>query len=161
MKYDDASWHSGGEFPSTSPEEFGGTHIALMLKWCFEKGWAGELHTGDNPEDVERVLHGELTATDFLFTWCDGKFTDEDLNAEGNAFMRHYYERGTYLHDYEARFGDQMYVAGEDGHDFAEFSEMVEARYRTFTSERTASEAAPPEGDNQAVRGKRRWWQFW
>lgn len=39
MKYDDATWHSGGEFPPESPAEFGGTHIALFLRWCFVKGW--------------------------------------------------------------------------------------------------------------------------
>ncbi len=32
MKYDDASWHYGGEFPADSPDEFGGTHIGLSLK---------------------------------------------------------------------------------------------------------------------------------
>jgi hypothetical protein len=161
MKYDDASWHSGGEFPPTSPEEFGGTHIALMLRWCFQKGWAGELHTEDSKEDLESLLRGELSATEYLFTWCDGKFTDEDLTADGNAFMRHYYVRGTYHEDYERRFGDKMYVAGEDQHDFAEFSEMVEARYRAFASSPAASEPAQSEDRGRPAPGKRRWWQFW
>jgi len=44
MKYDDASWHYGGDFPIGSPEEYGGTHIALFMKWCFVKGWAGDIH---------------------------------------------------------------------------------------------------------------------
>jgi hypothetical protein len=39
MKYDDASWHHGGDFPAGQPQEHGGTHIALFLRWCFVKGW--------------------------------------------------------------------------------------------------------------------------
>jgi|GEM_PF-4641510 len=35
MKYDDASWHSGGE---TSPDAYGGVHIALFMKYGFTKG---------------------------------------------------------------------------------------------------------------------------
>jgi hypothetical protein len=148
MKYDNASWHNGDAFPSTSPERFGGTHIALMLRWCFQKGWAGEPHNENSKRDLERLLRGELSGTEYLFTWCDGKFTERNLNAEGNAFMRYYYKSGTYLQDYEERFGDKLYVAGEDQHDFAEFSEMVEARYRAFAS-------------SPAATGKRPWWQFW
>ena len=157
MKYDDASWHSDGEFPATSPVEFGGTHIALMLKWCFLKGWAGELHTEDedSAQDLERLLRGDMSATEYLFAWCDGKFTDEDLSAEGNAFMLHYYERGPYHEDYVQHFGP-MYVRPESEHDFDKFSEMVEARYRAFL----AADAIDGLGPD-APPSRRPWWKFW
>lgn len=130
MKYDDASWHSGGNFPKHQPEENGGTHIALFLKWCFIKGWAGELHLEEVPEAVAAVVSGELPATEFLFKYCDGKFTDEDLNEKGNAFAMQYYgDEGLYLDDYAVAFGDLMYVASEGAHDFAKFSSIVEARF--------------------------------
>jgi len=146
MKYDDASWHSGGDFPKDSPQEFGGTHIALMLKWCFVKGWAGELHLQENRGDVEKLMRGEKSATEFLFQWCDGKFTDEDLTAEGNAFVGVYYgDGGAYLQDYASTFGEQMYVVDEGGHDFDKFSKMVERRYKSFI------------GDPS----NRPWWKFW
>ena len=61
MKYDDASWHYGGNFPAGQPDEHGGTHIALFLKWCFSKGWAAELHRDEAPETVARVISGELS----------------------------------------------------------------------------------------------------
>ena len=62
MKYDDASWHSGGDFPEGSPQEYGATHIALIMKWCFLKGWAGEIHTGDeaSTHDFKKVISGEF-----------------------------------------------------------------------------------------------------
>ncbi|WP_441328174.1 DUF7832 domain-containing protein [Mesorhizobium album] len=33
MKYDDASWHSGGNFPRELPPEAGATHIAMFVAW--------------------------------------------------------------------------------------------------------------------------------
>jgi hypothetical protein len=133
MKYDDASWHFGGDFPEGSPREYGGTHIALLLRWCFLKGWAGPLHLDEEPDEVERVKSGRMSATEFLFKYCDGKFTDEDLNAEGNRFIEQYFgEKGGFLDDYAKNFGAFLYVAPESVHDFATFSSMMESRYRRF-----------------------------
>ncbi len=76
------------------------------------------------------VVRNELPATEFLFKYCDGKFTDEDLNEEGNAFALQYYgDNGLYLDDYAEAFGDLMYVASEGAHDFLKFSSMLEARF--------------------------------
>lgn len=129
MKYDDANWHYGGNFPAGQPHEHSGTHIALYLRWCFAKGWAGELHIKDVPEDVADVISGKLSATEFLFRNCDGKFTDEDLTDEGNLFTQQYYENdGLYLEDYSEHFGDLMYIAPESAHDFEKFASILDAR---------------------------------
>jgi hypothetical protein len=151
MKYDDASWHYGGDgFPGNSPREYGGTHIALLLKWCLLKGWTGELHLEESAGAVEEVIRGEKSGTEFLFEYCDGKFTNEDLNDQGNDFIGKYYgdhgeHLGEYLGDYETHFRQQMYVTPESEHDFALFSQMVNSRYRAFVNA-TAS---------------RPWWMFW
>lgn len=132
MKYDDASWHFGGEFPKDAPIENGGTHIALFLKWCFIKGWAGEMHLEDAPEDTQHVINGSMSATEFFFKHCDGKLTDEDLSDEGNAFAEEYYgEQGLYLEDYVEQFGELMYCAPENAYDFSAFSSMLEARLQS------------------------------
>lgn len=139
MKYDDAGWHFGGDFPADQPVEHGGTHIALFLKWCFIRGWAGELHTEEEPKAVEDVVSGKLSATEFFFTYCDGKFTTEDLNDEGNSFASQYYgDKGLYLEDYGTTFGELMYVAPESAHDFGKFSSMLEARYKSGVLTRTS-----------------------
>jgi hypothetical protein len=131
VKYDDASWHYGGSFPSGQPDENGGTHIALFLRWCFVKGWAGSLHTEEDPEAVAAVVSGNLPSTEFLFKYCDGKFTSEDLNEDGNSFAEKYYgDDGLYLDDYAERFGELMYVASEQAHDFSKLSLMLEERLR-------------------------------
>jgi hypothetical protein len=35
MKYDDASWHFGGEFPKDLPEEAAATHTGMFVAWAF------------------------------------------------------------------------------------------------------------------------------
>ena len=132
MKYDDASWHYGGDFPEGQPEEHGGTHIALFLKWCFARGWVGSLHMEEEPDAIGAVVSGKMSATDFLFKYCDGKFIDEDLNEVGNCFTARYYgDDGLYLDDYAEVFGDLMYVAPEAAHDYQKFSTMLDDRYAT------------------------------
>jgi len=130
MKYDDASWHYGGEFPKDSPEEYGATHIALFMKWCFIKGWAGELHIEEEPEELGKVIDGSMSAVEFFLNFCDGKLTGENFNDEGQRFAQKYYgDSGLYLSDYTESFGSLMYVAPENGHDFEKFSSMLELRY--------------------------------
>ena len=133
MKYDDASWHNGGEgFPDDSPEEFGGTHIALFLKWCFTKGWAGALHKEETPEELQNVIDGNMLATEYFFKNCDGKLTDEDFDDAGNAFAIKYYgDRGLYLNDYAQHFDHLMYCAPESAHDFEKFSSILEERFKS------------------------------
>jgi len=145
VKYDDAAWHFGGNFPKASPQAYGGTHIALFLRWCFLKGWAGDLHIAENANDVERMKRGDKPATEFLFQWCDGKFTNEDLNSEGNEFAAVYYGKdGAFLGDYANTFAHLLYVADEKQHDFEAFSNMVNRRYDAYVNQR-----------------KRPWWKPW
>ena len=104
MKYDDATWHSGGDFPADLPPEAGGTHTGMFLAWALLAGLGGELHTEDEPDTVPRLATRRTTPGQFFLEWCDGKFTDEDVNDEGNAFVRDYFdfEKGQYLGDYES-----------------------------------------------------------
>jgi hypothetical protein len=93
------------------------------------KGWAGELHTEEEPEAVAALIQGTMSGTDFLFKYCDGKLTNEDLNDDGNAIAEQYYgDKGHYLNDYAANFADLMYTAPESAHDFKKYSQMFEKR---------------------------------
>jgi hypothetical protein len=148
MKYDDASWHYGADnFPKDQPEEHGATHIGLFLRWCFLKGWAGELHMSEEPEEVRRVVDGQITGTEFLMQYCDGKLTNETFSAEGNQFAERYYaDDGLYLSDYSAHFKGHEYVVPESAHDFATFSAVLEGRLRSGVL--TTKRAKP-------------WWKLW
>ncbi|QSX28710.1 DUF7832 domain-containing protein [Shewanella cyperi] len=149
MKFDDASWHYGGDYPEGQPEEHGGTHIALFLKWCFIKGWAGELHMQNEPEAVQAVIDGTMSATDFLFQYCDGKLIDEMLSETGNAFAKLYYgDDGLYLADYANNFDELMYVKPEATHDFVKFSAILDARLKSGVLTKEQLKSKP-------------WWKVW
>ena len=107
MKYDDASWHSGGDFPEDLPPEAGATHTGMFIAWAFLSGLAGDLHKIDFPESLQRLKDRSITPGAFFLAMCDGKFTDEDLSVEGNAFAGDYFdfEKGGYLKDYESTLG--------------------------------------------------------
>ena len=94
-KYDDASWHYGGDYPSELPPENGATHIGMFLTWCIDTNLISEFQLEDFEEDIEKVRNREMTGTEFLFQNCDEKFTDEDLNDLGNNFTSDYYEDGS------------------------------------------------------------------
>jgi len=102
MKYDDASWHYGGDFPIDLPDEAGATHTGMFVAWALLTGLAGEIHTKEFPESLEKLRSRAVTPGQFFLEACDGKFTDEDLNEEGNAFAQAYFDldRGAYLNDY-------------------------------------------------------------
>jgi len=92
MKYDDASWHFGGDYPSDLPQENAYTHIGIFLAWAIENDLVGELHRKEWPEEIEAVINRSITGAKFLAENCDGKFSDEDLNELGNGFASHFYE---------------------------------------------------------------------
>jgi hypothetical protein len=104
MKYDDATWHYGGNFPADLPREAGATHSGMFLAWALLSGLAGTLHLRDLPESIPALQRREITPGAFLISVCDGKFVDEDLNEEGNLFAAAYFDlkKGKYISDYEA-----------------------------------------------------------
>ncbi|MFZ5726787.1 MAG: hypothetical protein ACOY4C_10255 [Pseudomonadota bacterium] len=114
MKYDDASWHYGGDFPAHLPPEAGSTHIAIFVAWCVLNGMASDLHTDDGVELLDELRARNITPARWFIAACGEKFTDEDLTQEGNAFAAVYYgaggnlklDPGSYLADYEGEFSE-------------------------------------------------------
>ena len=93
------------------------------------------------------VVNGELTGTEFLLKYCDGKFTSEDLTEEANAFAEKYYgDNGLYLEDYQNHFGEHEYRASESAHDFLRFASILDGRLRTNVL--TTDQVKP-------------WWKLW
>ncbi len=52
MKYDDASWHYGGDFPSELPEICGAIHSGIFLAWAINSDLAGDVLVEEYPEDL-------------------------------------------------------------------------------------------------------------
>ena len=106
-KYDDASWHYGGDFPDDLPEENGATHIGMFLTWCIDNDLLSEEQIEDSEYEIESVKNRKMTGAEFLIDICDEKFTDYDLNDIGNEFATDYYEDGTkFSKKHKNYFGD-------------------------------------------------------
>jgi len=142
-KYDDASWHYDGDFPEDSPIEYGGVHIALFLKWCLQQGWASDDLTELASGKIQNVIDGTMSATEFLFEFCDGKLIDSDLTDDGNNFAVRYYETDKYFKDFARQYGELMYVAPEKDFELESFSRMLDKKFAKLTSTKSP------------------WWKFW
>jgi hypothetical protein len=139
MKYDDASWHYGGDFPQDLAPEAGGTHIGIFVTWAMLNGLAGPIHTEDFPEELSRLKNREFTPGAWFLVTCDEKFTDEDLNDEGNDFARSYYadEDGlkvtspNFLTDYEATFPEvaHLYRIPDTWETYDKFAPTISRRF--------------------------------
>jgi len=142
LKYDDASWHYGGDFPPNLPTSAGGTHIAMFVSWAVLNGMAGDLHMSVFSEDLEKLNRQEITPGEWFFNVCDGKFTSEDLNSNGQQFAETYYANenglhtaaGLYLNDYDHAFSDSetLYHVPDTWGTWAVVSRFVEARLASW-----------------------------
>jgi hypothetical protein len=137
MKYDDASWHSGGDFPKDLPPEAGATHTGMFVAWALLSGLAGESHTVDFPDDLPRLASRTMTPGEFFLSSCDGKFTDENLDEEGNAFAAKYFDfsTGQYLADYSAALGkrapdgpNSLYYVADTWNNFDKLKPILDRR---------------------------------
>jgi hypothetical protein len=135
--YDRADWHSGGDFPKGLPEEAGGTHIGMFLAWIIINRLEGDLLRQESANSLTEVRERRKTGRDFLFEECDGKFWEDDLNDEGNAFAKSYYcgpdgKFGTYLADYEATFknsGPSLYRVADSWENYDRLEPVITRRY--------------------------------
>ncbi len=110
MKYDDASWHYGGDFPKDLPNEAGATHTGMFVAWALLTGLAGDVFISDFSHELSRLRSRSLTPGRFFLSACDGKFSDEDLNEVGNSFAQAYFdfETGKFVADYDTTLGGDL-----------------------------------------------------
>jgi hypothetical protein len=135
MSYDRMDWHYGGDFPKGLPSEAGGTHIGMFLAWAITRGLEGDMHRTDSAAALEAVRNRTMTGRDFLMEQCDEKFWEDDLNAEGNAFAKFYYEGDgpeSYLADYEAVLGGalpSLYHVDDSWANFDALAPVIDRRF--------------------------------
>ncbi len=112
MKYDDASWHFEGHFPSDLSPDAGATHIALFVAWAVLDGLASDSQKVDGADHLAALRSCRTDPVRWFSVACDFEFTDQDLNAKGNAFSATSYgtpdapatRAGRCLADYERCF---------------------------------------------------------
>ncbi|QEQ96668.1 hypothetical protein [Neptunomonas concharum] len=137
MKYDDASWHYGGDFPSDLPIENGAIHIGMFVTWCLLNNLAGSIHTDQFPEALKELKLRKTTPTNWFLNNCDEKFTDEDLNQIGNQFAQKYYdsEDAIFYSDYEAALGNDLetlYHAPDSWETYEKLEPVFQKRFKEW-----------------------------
>ncbi len=137
MKYDDASWHSGGDYPANLPAENAGTHAGMYLAWALLSGLAGEFFIDDFPEDLKKLKDRSVTPGRFFLECCDGKLFAEELSDVGNRFTAEYYdmESGQFLADYEAAMDESLpslYHVPDTWDTFEKLKPIFDARFREW-----------------------------
>ncbi len=134
MKYDDASWHYGGDFPKDLPQSAGATHTGMFVAWAFLTGLAGDIFISDFPDEISKLRTRTMTPGRFFLDACDGKFTDEDLNDVGNSFAEAYFdfETGKYVADYDAALGGDLptlYHVRDSWENFDRLKPLLDQRF--------------------------------
>ena len=134
MKYDDASWHYGGDFPEDLSDDAGSIHIGMFVVGALLSDLGGAIHIDDFPDDIPCLRQREMTPGQFFRASCDEKFSDEDLNAEGNEFAAFYYGigGGPYIEDYSNTFDadlPSLYHVEDTWVNFDRLKPIIDARY--------------------------------
>jgi hypothetical protein len=148
MKYDDASWHYGGDFPKDLPATAGATHTGMFLVWAILNGLAGEIHLVEFPEILNKLRTREISPGQFLLQACDEKFTDEDLSEEGNLFAQAYFDlqKGAYLSDYEKTLANGLpstYHVADTWDNYDKLNPIISERFKAWK------------------KHNKKGWQFW
>jgi hypothetical protein len=142
MKYDDASWHYGGDFPDDLPDEAGATHIAMFAAWAVLNELAGDYHTAESTDELSELAKRQVSPGEWFWRVSDGKLTDQDLSEAGNRFASYYYGRdgqvrsdeGSFLADYDATFADtaSLYHVPDTWTSYDALSPKIDQRYRAW-----------------------------
>lgn len=159
MKYDDASWHYGGDFPEGLPESAGAIHSGLFVAWAIQAGLGSEEVEGD----AHLILERKVTPATFVMEHWDGKFGDSMLSDEGNAFASFYFEpegRGFVVDYGEILVKDlpTYYHVPDTWESFDRIKSIIDTRYREWKSQSPAPPRFPAPSDSSP---KKPWWKIW
>ncbi len=152
MSYDRADFdYSTDDAPL--PKGHAGTHIGMFLAWAVLNGLESEYHRQHSAQLLERLRRKEITGRQFFEAACKDRFSEKDLNEEGNQFAQYYYvdaagRRGAYFSDYK-----QVLAAGlpsfwhvaDNWQNYEKIAAVITRRYEEWKS----------------PRPRKRWWQFW
>jgi hypothetical protein len=136
FKYDDAAWHCyGGAFPKDLPAAAAATHIAMFVVWALLSGLGGSRHIGTSRQDLEQLKSRGITPGQYFLDACDGRFTNEDLNFQGNLFAAGYFGY-QYLKDYDNTLGENLpslYHVGDLWESFDRLKPLLNRRFADWT----------------------------
>lgn len=110
-------------------------HIGLFTQWIIDRGFEGE---DADPEGCEKVRTRQISGTEYLMIYCDGKLWDSDIREDVLPFVMAYYydDDGEYLDHYAqcCLDGDDKPCYGviSDDEDYARLKEKIDAAYERY-----------------------------
>lgn len=138
--YDKARYHPKGGF----------THTGMFIGWILENNLYSEKMPIDKSAALslkERKITGAQIYDDFL----DGVLTSNELNDEGNAFAKSYFDftKGKYIHDYAKVFNvnlrsNDFLNVKDTWNNYEKIKNIIDKRYQEWKE-----------------RQNRKWWEFW
>lgn len=152
MSYDRADFDYSTE-AEPLPKGHAGTHIGMFLAWAVLNNLESDFHRQHSAEPLARLRRREITGRQFFEAACQERFSERDLNDEGNSFAQHYYvdeagRRGEYFADYKKTLAAGLpsfwHVADNWGN-YEKLAVLISRRYEEWKS----------------PRPRKRWWQFW
>ena len=152
MSYDRADFDYSTE-DEPLPKGHAATHIGMFLAWAVQNGLESNLHRERSGELLFRLRRCEITGRQFFEAACGDRFSEQDLNAEGNAFAQYYYvdeagQRGPYFADYKRALTASLpsfWHVADTWENYDKIAAIISHHYEEWKN--------PPR--------KRRWWQFW
>lgn len=145
-KYDDLEMHYLNVEADIPQEQFG-VPTGQYLAWLIRRGWASD----ELNARADDLAAGTTTGCGLLWSECDGKLIEDDLNESGNAFTAEYFEKN-YFKDYVALFDldrsrpDALYQPADTPENAARVARMLDARVRAHS----VTQRLPP---TEAVHG--------
>ncbi len=138
MKYDDASWHYGGDFPEELAPENGATHIGMFLAWCLLNDLASDIHSIDYLDELQKLKTRKETPGAWFIRNCDEKFTRDDLNTLGNEFAAYYYasDEAKFYKDYDNAVGgnlETLYHIEDSWKTYDKLASVVQKRFDVWS----------------------------
>jgi hypothetical protein len=137
MAYDKAKFHYDGSFPEDLAPENGGTHIGMFLAWAIHRGLVSDDLVEDAGGEIDAVRERRKTGRELLFSYLDEGIGEDDLNDEGNAFAKKYYN--DYLADYDHLFGPRYptcYHASDDWANFDLIAAVLDEKFAAWKAKR-------------------------
>lgn len=148
MAYDQGYWHTDQCSELGVEESFAGTHIAIYIKWCLERGLLNDEFDSEDGEARENVKSGRMSANEYFENHLDWKFGKWNLNPRGNEFTESYYNN--YIEDLNKSFPAIIY-GDEDKVNFAALCYFLDKRYEEFEQIDSAALST----------NKKQWWKLW
>lgn len=106
-----------------------GVHIGYYIEWAFYVGFANpEIH--GSIEEIQDIFDSNYNGLQFLIEHCDGKFCDDDLNAEGKRFTSYVYDK--YIENFEKIVGHKLYTKDYNEQDLQAVSEYLDKVYEKY-----------------------------